>query len=128
MLHGRAGEGAGAEKSLAAVEKLLAAAGRVEGLAPFCVDPASGLVSGGIMTLGARGDSYYEYLLKQWILGGKRQDSFLRWGLGADPVSGAYIHSWLAISGGWHGTSPHKYDSLVLCRAHDPLCSRLAGR
>ncbi|KAF4677174.1 Endoplasmic reticulum mannosyl-oligosaccharide 1,2-alpha-mannosidase [Perkinsus chesapeaki] len=28
--------------------------------------------------LGARGDSHYEYLLKQWILGGKKDNSLLR--------------------------------------------------
>ncbi len=52
--------------------------GRIEGLAPFFVDPASGALSGGIMTLGARGDSYYEYMLKQWLMSGKQQHSFLR--------------------------------------------------
>ena len=29
------------------------------------------------ITLGARGDSYYEYLLKQWLLTGKRENSYL---------------------------------------------------
>lgn len=51
------------------------------GLAPVFVDPGLGLFgeSGGSVgvgssrvTLGARGDSYYEYLLKQWLLSGKR--------------------------------------------------------
>ena len=60
------------------METLMGAAGRVEGLAPFFVDPKSGALTGGVMTLGARGDSYYEYLLKQWLLGGKRQASLLR--------------------------------------------------
>lgn len=32
---------------------------------------------GSTITLGARGDSYYEYLLKQWLLTGK-QDDFYR--------------------------------------------------
>ena len=52
--------------------------GRTDGLAPFYVDPANGALSGGILTLGARGDSYYEYMLKQWLLSGKQQQSFLR--------------------------------------------------
>jgi hypothetical protein len=30
-----------------------------------------------MITLGARGDSYYEYLLKQWLVTGKRDTHFL---------------------------------------------------
>lgn len=41
-------------------------------LPPIYVDPDSGSFSSGVITLGARGDSYYEYLLKQWLLGGKK--------------------------------------------------------
>ena len=52
--------------------------GRANGLAPIYVDPATGTLAGGLMTLGARGDSYYEYLLKQWLLGGKRQPALLQ--------------------------------------------------
>ena len=33
-----------------------------------------GFRSGGMLTLGARVDSYYEYLLKQWIQTGKKDD------------------------------------------------------
>ena len=73
-----AGEGAGSEPALAAAEKLMAVEGRTDGLAPFCVDPATGKVSGGVLTLGARADSYYEYMLKQWLIGGKQQEAFLR--------------------------------------------------
>jgi endoplasmic reticulum Man9GlcNAc2 1,2-alpha-mannosidase len=32
---------------------------------------------GATITLGARGDSYYEYLLKQWLLTGK-EDGFYK--------------------------------------------------
>ena len=74
----RAGEAAGAEPALAAAEKLMGVEGRTDGLAPFCVDPGTGKVSGGVLTLGARADSYYEYMLKQWLIGGKQQDAFLR--------------------------------------------------
>jgi len=42
-------------------------------LPPIYVDPDSGHFSSGVITLGARGDSYYEYLLKQWLLGGKKE-------------------------------------------------------
>lgn len=41
-------------------------------LPPIYVDPDSGTFHSGVVTLGARGDSYYEYLLKQWLLGGKK--------------------------------------------------------
>lgn len=33
--------------------------------------------TGGTITLGARGDSYYEYLLKQWLITGKIEDHYL---------------------------------------------------
>lgn len=51
-----------------------------QGLAPVFVDPESGLfgesggvvgAKSGLVTLGARGDSYYEYLLKQWLFSNK---------------------------------------------------------
>ena len=32
---------------------------------------------GSTITLGARADSYYEYLLKQWLLTGKREKFYL---------------------------------------------------
>ncbi|BDA50577.1 probable endoplasmic reticulum mannosyl-oligosaccharide 1,2-alpha-mannosidase at C-terminar half [Coccomyxa sp. Obi] len=72
-----AGEGAGGQRSIDVVEKLMHMDGRVHGLAPFYVDPANGVLSGGVLTLGARGDSYYEYMLKQWLISGKKQPSFL---------------------------------------------------
>ena len=52
--------------------------GRVEGLAPIWVDTRTARFDGQLITLGARGDSYYEYLLKQWILGGKKDDELLQ--------------------------------------------------
>lgn len=42
------------------------------------VNPHSGLFHGFDKTLGARGDSYYEYLLKYWILTGKTDEAILR--------------------------------------------------
>lgn len=38
-----------------------------DGLVPIFIDTQSGQFTNHIITLGARGDSYYEYLLKQWI-------------------------------------------------------------
>ena len=63
---------------MAVAEKVMGLPGRANGLAPIYVDPATGALAGGLMTLGARGDSYYEYLLKQWLLGGKRQPALLQ--------------------------------------------------
>lgn len=45
------------------------------GLVPIFVNADTGQFrSGSTITLGARGDSYYEYLLKQWLQSGKRVD------------------------------------------------------
>ncbi|CAH2211566.1 jg27075, partial [Pararge aegeria aegeria] len=42
------------------------------GLVPIFINPNTGtFLQHATITLGARGDSYYEYLLKQWIQTGK---------------------------------------------------------
>uniref|UniRef100_K3WLS3 alpha-1,2-Mannosidase n=1 Tax=Globisporangium ultimum (strain ATCC 200006 / CBS 805.95 / DAOM BR144) TaxID=431595 RepID=K3WLS3_GLOUD len=46
------------------------------GLLPVVVNQRTGRISGGKVTLGANGDSYYEYLLKQWLLSGKRETKY----------------------------------------------------
>lgn len=52
-----------------------ALSGKKDGLVPMFINTHSGLFThGGVFTLGARADSYYEYLLKQWIQG-RRQDT-----------------------------------------------------
>ncbi|KAM6902437.1 endoplasmic reticulum mannosyl-oligosaccharide 1,2-alpha-mannosidase [Xenentodon cancila] len=52
--------------------------GKHEGLVPMFINTNSGqFTHKGIFTLGARADSYYEYLLKQWIQGGKAEDTLL---------------------------------------------------
>lgn len=49
--------------------------GKLDGLVPMFINTNSGHFSHqGVYTLGARADSYYEYLLKQWIQGGKKED------------------------------------------------------
>lgn len=46
-----------------------------DGLVPIFINANSGQFrSYATITLGARGDSYYEYLLKQWIQTGKKID------------------------------------------------------
>lgn len=48
--------------------------GKLDGLVPMFINTNSGRFSQqGAYTLGARADSYYEYLLKQWIQGGRKE-------------------------------------------------------
>ncbi|XP_010768445.1 endoplasmic reticulum mannosyl-oligosaccharide 1,2-alpha-mannosidase, partial [Notothenia coriiceps] len=52
--------------------------GKHDGLVPMFINTNSGqFTHKGVFTLGARADSYYEYLLKQWIQGGKMEDDLL---------------------------------------------------
>uniref|UniRef100_UPI0037E91FAC mannosidase, alpha, class 1B, member 1b n=1 Tax=Semicossyphus pulcher TaxID=241346 RepID=UPI0037E91FAC len=52
--------------------------GKLDGLVPMFINTNSGLFTHqGIYTLGARADSYYEYLLKQWIQGGKTENQLM---------------------------------------------------
>ncbi|KAM9321965.1 endoplasmic reticulum mannosyl-oligosaccharide 1,2-alpha-mannosidase isoform 1-T2 [Pholidichthys leucotaenia] len=52
--------------------------GKYDGLVPMFINTNSGqFTHKGVFTLGARADSYYEYLLKQWIQGGKTEDDLL---------------------------------------------------
>eukprot|EP00041_Stephanoeca_diplocostata_P033223 m.1093250 g.1093250 ORF g.1093250 m.1093250 type:complete len:660 (-) comp24295_c0_seq4:2274-4253(-) len=44
---------------------------KTDGLVPIWINANSGKLKGSHITLGARGDSYYEYLLKQWLQSGK---------------------------------------------------------
>ncbi|RQM12948.1 hypothetical protein DD237_006507 [Peronospora effusa] len=46
------------------------------GLLPVQLSMHDGKVITSKITLGANGDSYYEYLLKQWLLSGKKDDKF----------------------------------------------------
>lgn len=47
---------------------------RYDGLLPQFFNPITGTSTGQYIMLGARTDSYYEYLLKQWIFTGKSDD------------------------------------------------------
>ncbi|KAG4932382.1 hypothetical protein JHK87_046384 [Glycine soja] len=44
-----------------------------DGLLPIYINPLTGTKSSGAITFGAMGDSFYEYLLKAWILGNKTE-------------------------------------------------------
>lgn len=50
---------------------------KTDGLAPMFVNIYTSQFKPSTITIGARGDSYYEYLLKQWILTGKTENFFL---------------------------------------------------
>jgi hypothetical protein len=50
---------------------------KTEGLVPIFINANSGKFrKHSTITFGARGDSYYEYLLKQWIQTGKMTDFY----------------------------------------------------
>jgi mannosyl-oligosaccharide alpha-1,2-mannosidase len=57
----------------------------VDGLWPNCFER-----SGGLLTMGADGDSFYEYLLKRWLQGGKKDDAL--WKMYNDAVDGMEKH------------------------------------
>ncbi|XP_015973097.1 mannosyl-oligosaccharide 1,2-alpha-mannosidase MNS2-like isoform X1 [Arachis duranensis] len=44
-----------------------------DGLLPIYINPQTGINPTGSITFGAMGDSFYEYLLKAWILGNKTE-------------------------------------------------------
>jgi len=54
------------------------ASGRLQGLCPIMINPNTGKFRGNVFTLGARGDSFYEYLLKCWVISGRRDERCLR--------------------------------------------------
>lgn len=57
------------------MNKLVHDLDKKSGLAPIQINANTGQFrSFSTITLGARGDSYYEYLLKQWIQTGKKSD------------------------------------------------------
>ncbi|XP_062874122.1 mannosidase, alpha, class 1B, member 1b [Trichomycterus rosablanca] len=52
--------------------------GKHDGLVPMFINTNNGKFTHlGMYTLGARADSYYEYLLKQWIQGGRKETELL---------------------------------------------------
>ncbi|CAF0903570.1 unnamed protein product [Brachionus calyciflorus] len=56
------------------INQVLHKLNKPNGLAPIYIDTNDGQFRGHTITLGARGDSYYEYLLKQWIQKGANFD------------------------------------------------------
>ena len=58
----------------------------VDGLWPNCFERDNG----GLLTMGADGDSFYEYLLKRWLQGGKKDKAL--WEMYNDAVDGMEMH------------------------------------
>lgn len=51
------------------------------GLVPIFINTKSGqFKDSATITLGARGDSYYEYLIKEWIQTGKKDQMYVLFG------------------------------------------------
>ncbi|KAG0337809.1 mannosyl-oligosaccharide alpha-1,2-mannosidase [Podila humilis] len=67
----------GDDKYWKAAEKVLlkmrTMTGDLDGLVPIFIDPYKGTYSGDEIRLGSRGDSYYEYLIKQYLQTGKQE-------------------------------------------------------
>ncbi|XP_053623928.1 endoplasmic reticulum mannosyl-oligosaccharide 1,2-alpha-mannosidase isoform X1 [Plodia interpunctella] len=60
------------EDAAAAVSEKIHQLPKKHGLVPIFINPSTGhFLPHATITLGARGDSYYEYLLKQWLQTGK---------------------------------------------------------
>ncbi|CAD6892129.1 unnamed protein product [Tilletia controversa] len=64
-----------AERPMQGVFSAMRATG-MTGLAPIFISPESGEFLPSEVRLGSRGDSYYEYLLKQWIQTGRQEEVY----------------------------------------------------
>jgi hypothetical protein len=89
------------------------------GLAPIYVSPGTGRFTTNRVTFGALGDSYYEYLLKTWLQGGKKE-AYIRemYDNAMDGVAKLLYKrsspSNLAYVGDWDGSRiTHKMDHLA---------------
>ncbi|XP_054726553.1 endoplasmic reticulum mannosyl-oligosaccharide 1,2-alpha-mannosidase [Anastrepha obliqua] len=66
------------EKVSHAVNKKVHTLEKTSGLVPIFINANTGTFRNyATISLGARGDSYYEYLLKQWLQTGRKPDDFL---------------------------------------------------
>lgn len=52
---------------------------KTDSLVPLYINAQTGQLRSGVLTFGARADSYYEYLLKQWLQSGKKENKFRDW-------------------------------------------------
>lgn len=66
------------EKVVETVNEKVHALPKKDGLVPIFINANTGSFrAASTISLGARGDSYYEYLLKQWLQTGKRDNDYL---------------------------------------------------
>ncbi|CAM4828872.1 unnamed protein product [Rotaria magnacalcarata] len=65
---------------------------KYDGLVPIFISPLTGQFSGEVVSFGARGDSYYEYLLKQWLQTGRKRSLF--WDDWIESIEGVRKHLW----------------------------------
>lgn len=49
---------------------------KTDSLVPLYINAQTGRLRSGVLTFGARADSYYEYLLKQWLQSGKKENKY----------------------------------------------------
>ena len=49
---------------------------KTDDLVPLYINAQTGHLRPGTLTFGARADSYYEYLLKQWLQSGKKENKY----------------------------------------------------
>jgi hypothetical protein len=61
-----------------------------DGLVPIHVNPSTGKYQGSVIRLGSRGDSYYEYLLKQYLQTNKKEEVY--WDMYRESVEGVKKH------------------------------------
>eukprot|EP01062_Namystynia_karyoxenos_P082980 TRINITY_DN9450_c0_g3_i1.p1 TRINITY_DN9450_c0_g3~~TRINITY_DN9450_c0_g3_i1.p1 ORF type:complete len:614 (+),score=111.09 TRINITY_DN9450_c0_g3_i1:88-1929(+) len=91
----------------------------IKGLWPLSFDPDHGRFDGDIISFGGQGDSFYEYLLKLWVLEGKREDWL--WDMYEDAIDGmrrALIRTsrpngWTYLSSWSSGQLTHEMDHLA---------------
>ncbi|EMG46730.1 Mannosyl-oligosaccharide 1,2-alpha-mannosidase [Candida maltosa Xu316] len=72
------------------VMQVLEANKPTDGLVPIYVNPDTGKYQGRIIRLGSRGDSYYEYLLKQYLQTNKQEPVY--WDMYRESVDGVKKH------------------------------------
>jgi len=87
------------------VMEKIAALPKWQGLVPIHINPATGRWSGNLTTLGARGDSYYEYLLKQYLFTDKKEPRY--WDRYAEAMRG--VHNLLVKREMSHGEDALTY-------------------
>ena len=62
------------KEAVSKVSQVIHKLDKTQGLVPIYINTNTGKFMGRTITLGARGDSYYEYLIKQWIQSGAKYD------------------------------------------------------